>query len=233
MHEKIRYTRKDLKSPDEFITTFGRVVAWGKGNRLLVLGSGLALAALVALVLGTRAYFQWKENKAARELWPFLNQAGELMQAPYNADPATVAALEKTLQARIDAYPDTRATVYARYYMGGLAFLRGDYDLSIKQYRAALAGGKDPGVMKYLLREGLARSLEAKGDYTGAAAAYRDAAAIGEADMKAQSRLGEARTLDLAGKKAEAVALYNQVLRESPESRWRELIRIRLAQMGG
>lgn len=33
MAEKIHYTRRDQKGPDEFISTFGRVDSWCKENR--------------------------------------------------------------------------------------------------------------------------------------------------------------------------------------------------------
>ena len=86
--------------------------------------------------------------------------------------------------------------------------------------------------MRYLLRQAIASSLEAKGDFEAAAAAYREAGAVAEADMKTQSRLGEARVLGLAGKKTEAAALYRLILKETPETPLRDLVEIQLAQIG-
>lgn len=231
MAEKIKYTRRDLKGPDEFISTFGRVVAWARENRLRVAAGAIAAVAVVALVLGTRAYLQWEENKAGRELWPHLNRAREFLQAPAGADPEKLEVLEQFLTAYVHRHPSARATVYARYYLGSISFLRGNYDLSTTQFRAGIALGKAAGIMEYLLREGVAQSLEAKGDFANASAAYRDAAGFAQADMKAQSLLGEARTLALSGKKPEAVALYRQILQEYPETKARDLIEIQLAQM--
>jgi tetratricopeptide (TPR) repeat protein len=120
--------------------------------------------------------------------------------------------------------------VYSLYYLGSIAFNRGDYDLAVTQFRAGIATGKEAGIMKFLLREGIANSLEAKGDFPAAAAAYRDAGAAAEADMRTQSRMGEARVLGLAGKKTEAAALYRLILKETPETLLREVVEIRLAQ---
>ncbi|HWS15843.1 MAG TPA: hypothetical protein VN450_06595, partial [Candidatus Methylomirabilis sp.] len=199
MAEKIRYTRKDLKGPDEFITTFGQTVAWVKENRSKVAAGALAVVAVVALVLGGRAYMQWEENKSSRDLWPHLNRAREILQAPSTAEPEKLAAIEQFLAAHANIHPDTRATVYSRYYLGSIAFVRGNYDLAVSQFRAGIAIRKEIGIMKYLLRQGIASSLEAKGDYAGAVAAYRDAATFADGDMKTQSRLGEARILALSG----------------------------------
>jgi len=231
MAEKIRYTRRDLKGPDEFISTFGRMVAWTKENRLRVAAGAVAVFALVAIVLGTRMYLQWEERKASQELWPQLNRVRELLQAPAAADPEKLAALELSLKAYVIRYPKARATLYARYYLGTIGFLRGDYDASAAQFRAGIAMGNTEGIMEYLLREGVARSLEAKGDFAGAAAAYREAAGFAQGDMKSQSLQGEARSLLLSGKKPEAIALYRRILKEYPDTKSRGLIEIQLAQM--
>jgi len=230
MAEKTGISRRDLKGPDEFISTFGRAVAWCKENRTKFAAGAIGVVAVVALVLGTQAYLQWKENKSARDLWPTLDRAQQLLQVPSAADPSELAAVEKFLQGHVSAHPNTRATVYSLYYLGSIAFFRGDYDLAVTQFRAGIATGKEAGIMKYLLREGIASSLEAKGDFPAAAVAHRDAAAVAEANLKTQSRMGEARVLGLAGKKTEAVALYRLILKETPETPLRDLIEIQLAQ---
>ena len=230
MAEKTGFSRRDLKGPDEFISTFGRAIAWCKENRLKVAAGTIGVVAVVALALGTRAYLQWEENKSARDLWPTLNRAQELLQAPFAADPSQLAAVEQFLQGHVGRHPNTRATVYSLYYLGSIAFFRGKYDLAITQFRAGIATGKEAGILRYLLRQGIASSLEAKGDFAAAAAAYRDAGAVAEAGMKTQSRLGEARVLGLAGKKTEAAALYRLILKETPDTPLRDLVEIQLAQ---
>jgi tetratricopeptide (TPR) repeat protein len=232
MAEKTRLSRRDLKGPDEFISTFGRIVDWSRENRSKVAAGAIGLVAVVALVLGTRAYLQWEENKSSRDLWPTLNRAQELLRAPFAADPSQLASVEQFLQGHVIRHPNTRATVYSLYYLGSIAFFRGNYDLAISQFRAGIGIGKEAGILRYLLRQGIASSLEAKGDFGAAAVAYRDAGAVAEADMKTQSRLGEARVLGLAGKKAEAAALYRLILKETPETPFRDLIEIQLAQAG-
>ena len=232
MAEKTGFSRRDLKAPDEFISTFGRTVDWCKDNRSKVAAGTIGVVAVVALVLGTRAFLQWEESKSARDLWPTLNRAQELLRASSVADPSQLASVEQFLQGHVSRHPNTRATVYSFYYLGSIAFFRGNYDLAISQFRAGIGIGKDAGILRYLLRQGIASSLEAKGDFGAAAVAYRDAGAIADADMKTQSRLGEARVLGLAGKKAEAAALYRLILKETPETPFRDLIEIQLAQAG-
>ncbi len=230
MAEKIRYTRKDLKGPDEFISAFSRAVAWGRENRAKVLAAAGGVLLLVAGAFGVQAYLRWEENKASRELWPQLNQAREVLLSPSLADRDRLARLEQFLSAHIKQHPGTAASVYARYYLAGIAFIRGNYDGSAAQYRAAIDAGKAEGIMPFLLRTGLARALEAKGDFAGASDAYREAAAAAGGELKTQAQMGEARVLFLSGKKKESAALYRQILTSAADPRTRELVEIKLAQ---
>ncbi|MDP2657822.1 MAG: hypothetical protein Q8O78_05330, partial [Candidatus Deferrimicrobium sp.] len=152
------------------------------------------------------------------------------LQAPSGADPQKLATIEQFLQTYVDTHPKTRTTLYARFYLGSISFHLGNYDLALSRFREGIATGKESGIMRFLSRQGVATSLEAKGDFAAAAAAYRDAGAVAEADMKTQSRLGEARVLGLAGKKTEAAALYRLILKETPETPLRDLVEIQLAQ---
>jgi len=230
MAEKTGFSRRDLKEPDEFFSTFGRTVAWCKENRLKAVVGAISAVAVVALALGTRAYLQWDESRATLDLWPTLNRAQELLGSPVEADTSQLVTVEQFLQNHLIMHPNTRANVYSLYYLGSIAFFRGNPDLAIRQFQAGISTGKDAGILGYLLRQGIASSLEAKGDFAAAAVAYRDAGAVAETEMKTQSRLGEARVLGLAGKKAEAAALYRMILKDTPETPFRELVEIQLAQ---
>jgi hypothetical protein len=63
MAEKIRYTRKDLKGPDEFLSAFGRAVAWMRENRSKVLAAAGGALLLVIGVFGAQAYYRWEEQR--------------------------------------------------------------------------------------------------------------------------------------------------------------------------
>ncbi len=232
MAEKIRYTRRDLKGPDEFISTFGRIVAWCKENGTKVATAASVVLAALVVALATSAYFRWQESKAGAEIWPFLDQAREMLTAPAGAAaPGGMADMEKSIASLAEKHSGTRAALYAQHYLGCIAFRRGDYEASAARFRDAIRTGKDEGVLKYLLRNGLASSLEAKGDFQGAAASYRDAAESAGPLLKAQARFDEGRALELAGKKADAAALYRKIVEENPETLQRDLIDIKTAHM--
>ncbi|GAB4366887.1 MAG: hypothetical protein Kow00128_10770 [Deltaproteobacteria bacterium] len=233
MAEKIKYTRRDLKGPDEFLTTLGRITEWGREHRGTAIAAVAVLVLLVGGLAGTRAYLLWQESKASRDLWPHLNRARELLQSPGEADPQKLVQLEQFLSSYANLHPGQRTTGYARYYLGSIAYLRGEYDLSAAHFRASLelaAEGED--IMGYLVRQGLAQALEAKGDLPGALAAYRDAAAHASGELRTQPWMGEARILAAMGKQAESIERYRSILRENPDTPLREMIEIRLARAG-
>lgn len=231
MAEKIKYTRRDLKGPDEFISGFSRAVAWGKENLLRIGIAAGVVVLVVGAIVGTRAWFQWQENKATRDLWPHLNRAREFLQAPTAADAEKLARLEQFLSSYIGMHRGAAATVFAHYYLGSIAHIRGNYDLSAAQFRGAIDEGKDKGLMKFLLRQGLAQALEAKGDMAGAMDAYRDAATVSTNELREQAIDGQARMLAALGKKQEASALYRTILTENPETPMKSLIQLRLQQL--
>jgi hypothetical protein len=127
-------------------------------------------------------------------------------------------------------YPGTMASTYASYYNGSIAFLRGNYELSAMHFRTGIQSGKIEEVMPFLLREGLAQALEAKGDFVASSKAYQDAAAFATGSLKTQAMMGQARVLGLSGRKREAEGLYRLILSGKPDPQAKEFIEIKLAQ---
>jgi len=231
MAEKIKYTRKDLKGPDEFMTTLGRGVTWGKENRTKLVTAVAAVALVLAGVVGAGTYLRWQEEKATETLWPHLNRAREYLQAPTAADAEKLASVERFLESHLRAHPKSKAALYARYYLGSIAYVRGNYDVSVERFREGLAEAKDRPDMAYLVRTGLAQALEAKGDMANAAAAYKDTAESASGALRAEARMGQARTLLLQGRREDAAAIYRAVIAENPDSPQKELTELKLSRM--
>lgn len=231
MAEKIKYTRKDLKGPDEFMTTLGRAVAWAKENRPKLLIAVAAVALVLAGVAGTGAYLRWDEEKATESLWPHLNKAREFLQAPTAADADKLARVEQFLALHVKTHPKTKTALYARYYLGSIAQLRGNNDMSVFWFRAALEGTREQPDMAYLVQTGLAQAFESKGDLAGAAAAYKDASEAASGALRAEARLGQARVLLLQGRRDDAAAIYRAVVAESPDSPQKDLAELKLSRM--
>ena len=231
MAEKIKYTRKDLKGPDEFMTTLGRGVAWARENRPRLLIAVAAVALVLAGVVGTAAYLRWEEEKATADLWPHLNRAREFLQAPTAADADKLGRIEQFLAAYVNSHPKTKSALYAYYYLGSIAYLRGNYGMSAQAFGMALGRTKDRQDMAYLVRIGLAQALEANGDMANAARSYGDAAESGSGALRAEARMGQARALLQLGRRDEAAAVYRAIVAEHPDSPQKELAELKLSRM--
>jgi len=232
MAERVRYTRRDLKEPDEFLSAFSRAVAWVRANRTRVLAGAAAVVLLVGGIAGARVYFAWQEERATRDLWPHLNRAREFLAAPARPDDEKLARLEQFLAAHVSLHPDTRAATYARYYLGAIALLRADHAAAAARFREALDSGKPPAVLAFLLREGLARALEAGGDLDGALREYREAERLASGALRAVAAAGEARVLERQGRGREAAEAYRRVLADDPSTPLRDLIEFKLRRAG-
>lgn len=233
MTRKIKYTRKDLKSPDEFISTLGRTTLWMRENR----STALVVLAVVLVafggVFGTISYLRWQETKASRVLWPPMNRAREVLQTSTIENREALEEIGQSLSAASNRYPGTRAALFATYYLGSIAYRLGEYDRSAEHFRSGIADGKEQGtIMAFLLREGLAQSLEAKGDLEGARKAYAEAAELASGELRTRARMGQARTFALQGHNEEAAAVFRKILAENPETLLKDLIRVKLSRPG-
>jgi tetratricopeptide (TPR) repeat protein len=173
-------------------------------------------------------------SKAGRDLWPYLEQARELLAVPAGApgvQPGNLAAVESSISSLVTKHSGTQAAACGQYYLGSIAFYRGDYEGSIARFKEGIRSGKAEGVLALLLLKGEANSLEAKGDFAAAAVSYRKAAETAGPQLKSRLNFGEGRVLELSGKRTEAASLYRKTIKENPDSRIKDLIDIKLSRM--
>jgi tetratricopeptide (TPR) repeat protein len=235
MVKKIKYSRKDLKAPDEFISAFTRITGWAKENRGVVIGAALAVIVASGAVFGTLTYLQWKERAAGRALWPQIARVQALLQAPTKAEKGDLAPLEASLARDVERHRGTRAAVFGEYYLGDIAYRLGNYAASATWFRKALHDRyKEGTILDYLLRVGLAQALESQGKEEKAEKAYQEAAAAATGELRIEAQMGRARTLAASGHKKQAEQVLRGILAENPDTPEdvKALIEVELAQMG-
>lgn len=235
MVKKIKYTRKDLKAPDEFVSALTRLTDWAKENRGVVIGAALAAIVVSGAVFGTITYLRWKERAAGRALWPQIARVEALLQAPKTTDKAELAPLEASLARAVEQHHGTRAAVFGEYYLGDITYRLGKYAASATWFRKALRDRyKEGTILDYLLQVGLAQALESQGDEEKAEQAYKDAAAAATGELRIEAQMGRARTLSTLGHKKKAEQVLRGILAENPDTPEdvKALIEIELAQLG-
>lgn len=191
-----RFRRKDLKSPDEFLTTTGRALEYVRENQrqVILLATGLVL--LILLVAGVRTYRNWQVeaarsqfNEAYRQL-----QDGDLEKAAagfLEAAESGVGSLDEvSLAFAADALADAGRTEEARNAYRRLLESTDDPTLVQQaRYNLGVLGDAEPGA--------LARVLASDGPYRPAAAVALAGAGAPDVDAQAVTEAADALPEDL------------------------------------
>lgn len=202
---RTRYRRKDLKRPDEFVSTGRQVLLWaGENSRRLYQALGVLAVVLVAI----GAVYSLRGARA-RQANDDLGGALALLRAGKYGD----AAAQLTEVA--NRWQSTGPGEVARLYAASASVKAGNYDGAATLAQAIVQGG---GLAPYLRQQGLvtlAFALEQKGDTAGAATRYDEAAGV-EGPFTPEAILGAARCRERLGETAAARDLYQRYVREFP-----------------
>jgi TolA-binding protein len=194
----------------------------------------IAVAVVVLVVLAGLSGWAWwdaqrRQAQAAHGDVMARVQPALAPDAPAEARKAAMQALESLLER----YPSAHTVPEAAYELGNVRFSAGDYAGARAAYELALQRGAS-GLIRSLARMALARTWEAERDFARAAGAY--GALAKDHDPRSfiyeDALLDQARMLELAGKKDEAIEVYQRMLKEIPAARRADDVRSRLASLG-
>jgi tetratricopeptide (TPR) repeat protein len=199
-------------------------------TRTLII-AGLALVGVALAAFGGWAWWDAQQRRA-------LGAAAEVLARvqPAQAPDATAEvrlAAARDLEQLLQQYPSARSVPAAAYELGNVRFASGQYPAARTAYELALQRGAS-GLVAAMARAGVARTWEAERDFGKAAEGY--AALVKSLDTRSflyeDALIDQARVLELAGKKPEAIATYQKVLKEVPTAKRSDDVRSRLASLG-
>jgi tetratricopeptide (TPR) repeat protein len=196
----------------------------------------LVVAGLVLIGVALAAFggWVWWDAQQRRTLSAVAEVAAraQAAQAPDATAEARLTAI-RDLEQLLQRYPSARTVASTAYELGNLRFTAGQYPGARAAYELSLQHGAR-GVIAAMARSGVARTWEAERDYVRAAEAY--AALVKQLDPRSflyeDALIDQARALELGGKKAEAIAAYQRVLKEVPTAKRSDDVRSRLASLG-
>ena len=202
---RIRYRRKDLKRPDEFVSAGREALVWaGENSRRLYQALGVLAVVLVAI-----GAFYSLRGARARQANEDLGAALAVLRGGKYADAAT------QLTDVANRWQATGPGEVARLYAASASVKAGNYDGAATLLGEAVQGG---ALAPYLRQQALVTlgfALEQKGDTAGAATRYQEAAGM-EGPFTAEAILGAARCQERLGDAAVARDLYQRYVREFP-----------------
>lgn len=206
----------------------GELLASG-GARLGLKIGGVALA---VVVLGLAAWL-WLRAEDARGVAALAASADLVQQAdgPQATPDARARAID-ALQTVLSQHARSSAAVQAAYELGNIQYQAGDYGAARGAYQIALAKGA-AGSLRTLAASGVGYTWEAQKDYANAVTAYEAVARAVPAKQFyfEDALLDLARAQTLAGKPLEALATYERVLKDVPDTRRAPDIRAKIAEL--
>lgn len=200
-----REERKHLRDPDEFITKTATLVDWTRANSRTATA---AIAIVVALLLGIGFFNSYRNAQRRDANADFASGIDQFRGGDYGAAAADLADVA-------GKWSDSTIAPLAAVLAANSELRAGNADAAIEDLQKL----DNAGLPEYLRQQrdlAWASSLEAKGDWAGAAEKYA-AAAAASGPYRGEALIGEARVRARNGDVEAARSLYQKVVAEFPE----------------
>jgi len=215
-----KISRKELKQPDEFQSIFETAALFFEVHRTEVFIGLAALLGVAALVCAIYFYQAGKTRAAAAR---FERAMSELEGGKYDA-------AENTLKGLAEDEPRRAVGRLSNLYLGIAYLAQKQPDKARDSFKRYLAAD-DSSIFRGAALDDLAVTYEDLGDFKQAEDAYRQAAKV-EGPDQVRAELGVARMLKRQGRRADAIAAYNDFLTQHPYAPERTIVMETLAELG-
>jgi len=208
--------KKELETPDEFITVSGRLLEFGIKHKLQVsIGLG-ALLVLAVLYVGGRLYTSVTEENAfaLRERVVKTYNGLERGMDPEKAYDRVAEDFELIL----DKYPRTTAGKLARVDFANICFASGKFDQAIELYKKGAGDFSKNLPFKNLILSSLGHCYEAKKDHASAVLYFEMIVSSENRMLKDEALFSLGRIYGEMGDAAKSKEAYQRVISDYPDS---------------
>ncbi|NLN38710.1 MAG: tetratricopeptide repeat protein [Smithella sp.] len=208
-----RMSKKELKSPDAFQSTFERLGDYVAENKTRVTVVGTAL--LCAILIAAGIYFYWSHySNSALKL--YAKAQGNII-----AGGETKEVLEENARIfdqLIKKYPHSWSGRLAYYHLGNIEYNNGEYDLAISCYEKFVRkAGSDKTGVKFLALSSMGYAYEAKKDFDGALKCFEKAQKEGKTGFETLGLQNIARAYEELDNKEKALEYYKKALEKTTD----------------
>ena len=201
MAKKVKFTRKEIKSPDEFRKSISSIVEFISDNYIkFVIGAGITIVILVAIF----SVSIYRENQDLEANSKFQTAIGH-----YTAGNTETALSEFT--SIMDNYPNSKISDIALYYIGLINFEDGKYDEAILRLNEFLSIENTDTILKDAANYTIGVANFKKGSWQPAIDSFSKLNSD-ESPYAKQAQLLLALALEKQGKRVEAEKIYQEVL---------------------
>lgn len=208
-----KISKKELKSPDAFQTTFERVGDYVSENKTRVTVIGTALLCAVLIVVGIYFYWSYYSGSALKL---YAKAQGNLLTGGENKE--TINENIKIFNELIDKYPHSWSGRMAYYHLGNIDYQNGEYDRAIKSYEKFISkAGSDKTGVKFLALTSTGYAYEAKKDFKEALKYFEKAQETYKTGFEMIGLRNIARAYEELNNKEKALEYYKKALEKTTE----------------
>lgn len=229
---KKKMTKKELKQPDEILTSLGKLTSFITENSAKILIVAAAVTLSISAIYGYKGYVNKRTMKENGKLWGIVSQIPENTGELSEKEQQNLVLLKSELDDFEKKVSSNSARLYAKYYIADINYRLEYYSNASSKYREILSEEGVTGELRYITNIGLGYSYEAMGKFEDAIPHFADAGGIAVGSYNRGTALyGMARCYELLGKKDMARQAYRDIIEKVPDYPDIEFIKARLSSI--
>ncbi len=222
--------KKDLEQPDAFQEAFGKFLDFVRDNRQKLYVAVGVFALVIVLGAGYFFYTASYEKDAARL---YFDARLKIMRSDPMGTGAVMPDAIRTLSDVVEKYPSSDAAQSARYELGNLYYLVGDFDRSIQVYKEFIDKASKKDIRTVYARFGIGYACEAKKEYEKALEAFNQVADSKPGNVfEGLSYRNIARIYEEMNDSGKALDYYKKALEKTTDPAASSLLKRKIAQLG-
>jgi tetratricopeptide (TPR) repeat protein len=208
-----KLSKKELKSPDAFQTTFESVGDYVSENktRVMIIGTALVCAFLIAMGI----YLYWNHYSTSA-LKLYAKAQRNIVNSGENKE--NTAENTKIFQELIDKYSYSWSGQMAYYHLGNIYYQQGEMDKAISTYEKFVnKAGADKTGVKFLALTSIGYAYEVKKDFKQALKSFEQAQNANHTGFEMIGLRNLARAHEELNNKGKALEYYKKALDKTTE----------------
>ncbi len=223
---KLKVSRKTIKK-DELKEASAKIVDYltARGNTVLIIAGAIIVLFLVVVLAG---FYRSSQRDRASELF---GKARNLYDLALSETPPSTATLKGSLEifdSLADLYESGVEASLANLYKGDIYMNLQEYEKAIESYNKFLASAVKNETYQIIAKTNIAYSYENMEDYDKAIELLKDISSNSSGYILESSLLDLGLAYELANKEPQALAIYQDFLKDYPTSQLIERVQERI-----
>jgi cytochrome c-type biogenesis protein CcmH/NrfG len=210
---KRHLTRKEIKQPDQFVSSSAQIMEWAKNHVNYLLYGMFAIIILIGLLVAWSAWQKQRQHQAEKLLYDAI----KLLSLDGSSKESTPSQTLAHLQHIAEKFNSTPAAAFAHWYLGHLHFEQKNYEAALAAYHQAQRWFPyQPDVlMPTLIALNVGYTQEVSGLCDEAIGSFEQVLQSSASWLRGEAFLGIGRCYEQKGAIVQAIATYDRALSDS------------------